>query len=153
MKAAGVYSHKDGVRIAESLGHGELIKAVADAPAVRITSGATKAVRGHVRRVLSAQGWPGETTFRAGYDLKVFSLGEQAAWQVQTGNAARAYYDLLKLQYLYTIERIEVAFLVVPTRAAAVRLGSNVASFERVQGELELFARVLSLPLVLIGVE
>jgi hypothetical protein len=72
---------------------------------------------------------------------------------VQTGNAARGSTDLLKLQYLYTSERIDVAILAVPTRLAAGRLGSNRASFERVRAELTLFARVLSIPLVLIGFE
>lgn len=141
------------MHVANELGLAELADKVVDAPAVKVVAGSTKAVRGHVRQFLSRHGWPGEAAFHTGYDLKVFSLGERAAWQVQTGNAARAHYDLLKLQYLYTVERIEVAFLVVPTRVAAARLGSNIAAFERVQGELALYARVLSLPLVLIGFE
>lgn len=151
MRQAEIHSYKDGVIIAERLGLGEVVRSVCDAPRVKITAGATGEIRSHVRDFLSARGWPGETALHAGYDLKMFSLSPNAAFQIQTGNAARAHSDLLKLQYLYTRERIEVAFLAVPTRAAATRLGSNRAAFERVKGELELFARVLSLPLVLIG--
>jgi hypothetical protein len=153
MHHAEIHSHKDGVAVAEELGLGEVVRGVCDAPRMVIRAGATGAIRAHVRTFLSERGWPGETSIKAGYDLKIFSLRPDAAFQVQTGNAARGSTDLLKLQYLYTSERIEVALLAVPTRGAAAKLGSNRASYERLRDELTLFSRVLSTPLVLIGFE
>lgn len=153
MRHAEIHSHKDGVAVAEALGLRDVVRGVCEAPRVHIRAGGTADIRAHVRSFLSARGWPGETIIRAGYDLKVFSIRPKAAFQVQTGNVSRTSSDLLKLQYLYTTERIDVAILAVPTKSAAAVLGSNLASFERVRGELTLFARVLSAPLVLIGFE
>jgi hypothetical protein len=148
-----IHSHKGGVSVAESLGLRDVIERVCEAPGVKIRGGSSGEIRQHVRTFLSARGWPGETAVKFGYDLKVFSLRPDAAFQVQTGNAARVSTDLLKLQYLYTSERIDVAIMAVPMRVAAGKLGSNLASFERVHAEVTLFARILSLPLALIGFE
>ncbi len=71
----------------------------------------------------------------------------------QTGNVSRAFYDLLKLQYLFNRNKIEAAALAVPTRAAAVKIGSNIANFERLCGELQLYDRIVTVPILLIAFE
>ena len=73
------------------------------------------------------------------------------AFQLQTGNMSRAPYDLLKLQYLFQSERIEAAALALPTKAAARTIGDNIANAERIINELELFDRVISVPIIVVA--
>ena len=75
------------------------------------------------------------------------------ALQVQMGNVARAFYDLMKLQRLFDLEMISVGVLIVPMKAAAVKIGSNLASFERLSEEHELmFRSQIDAPLVIFGI-
>jgi hypothetical protein len=75
------------------------------------------------------------------------------AFQIQTGNVSRAFYDLLKMQYLYMQKKIEAAALAVPTKDAANLIASNVAHSERVWGELQLFDRIITVPTLIIAFE
>jgi hypothetical protein len=63
------------------------------------------------------------------------------------------YADLLKLQTLYTGGSIKTAILVVPTYLAAKALGDNLANYERLTREMEIFERVITVPLAIIGME
>jgi len=66
---------------------------------------------------------------------------------------SRAPYDLLKLQYLFQSERIEAAALALPTKKAAKIIGDNIANAERVIKELELFDRVITVPILVVVFE
>jgi hypothetical protein len=110
-------------------------------------------IREYTRQQLLLKGWSGEVTINNEYDLTVFSKKDDLAFQIQTGNASRAPYDLLKLQYLYAERSIAAAVLALPTKAAAKVLGDNIASFDRVHGELDLFDRIITVPILLLGFE
>jgi len=110
-------------------------------------------VREYTRHQLVLNGWSGEVTINNEYDLTVFSKKADLAFQIQTGNASRAPYDLLKLQYLYAERSIAAGILALPTRAAAKVLGDNIASFDRVAGELSLFDRIITVPILLLAFE
>jgi len=66
---------------------------------------------------------------------------------------SRAPYDLLKLQYLFQSNRIEVAAIALPTKDAAKVIGDNIANAERVISELELFSRVITVPILVVAFE
>jgi hypothetical protein len=87
------------------------------------------------------------------FDLTVTGRYRDLAFQIQTGNISRAMYDLLKLQYLYLQEKIEAAALAVPTKTASALIASNVANVDRVWSEVQLFDRVITFPLLIIGFE
>jgi ABC-type siderophore export system fused ATPase/permease subunit len=72
---------------------------------------------------------------------------------LQTGNMARFYADLLKLQLLFSKGRIRQAVYILPTRRSARVIGENMAQFERLVDELEIFAEVISVPMLVIGFE
>jgi hypothetical protein len=61
------------------------------------------------------------------------------------------FYDLLKLQYLFNRNKIEAAALAVPTRGGAQRLGSNIANYERLCSELQLYDRVITVPILVLA--
>jgi hypothetical protein len=72
---------------------------------------------------------------------------------MQTGNVARAYADLLKLQTLFLNGAIKGGIIIVPTINGARALGSNIANLDRLERELILFSQVITMPIVLIGFE
>ncbi|MDE0331236.1 MAG: hypothetical protein OXL41_05150 [Nitrospinae bacterium] len=75
------------------------------------------------------------------------------AFQLQTGNISRYAYDVLKLQHLYMSREIECAVLAVPTKDASIKIGSNIAHAERIWPELNVFDRIVSVPIMVIAFE
>jgi hypothetical protein len=124
-----------------------------EAPGIAIEPGCTGRIRAHLRDELTNAGWSYNVRVDPNSDLTVTGRFRDLAFQIQTGNVSRAMYDLLKLEYLYTQKKIEAAALAVPTKSAASIIGSNVANVERVWGELQLFDRIVTLPLLLISFE
>jgi len=59
----------------------------------------------------------------------------------------------VKIQHLYMKKEIDAAVLAVPTKKAAVKIGSNVANCERIWNELNVFDRLITVPLMLVGFE
>ena len=71
---------------------------------------------------------------------------------IQTGNVARTYADMLKLQALYTDGKINAGVLVLPVKECADTFGKNVANFERFLRELlYVFSKVITVPLLVVG--
>lgn len=108
-------------------------------------------IRKKILGLLHADGWSGRAKLDNASGISIASVKGSTALCVQTGNMSRFYADLLKLQLLYTRNKITAAVFVLPTQALAKRLGSNIASFERLVRELELFRDIISVPSVVYG--
>lgn len=124
-----------------------------EAPKIVIAPGCTAKIRSHLKDELTNAGWAYNTRIDADSDLTVTGMYRDLAFQIQTGNISRAIYDLVKLQYLYTQKKIEAAALAVPTKAAAEIINSNVAHSDRVWKEVQLFDRIVTVPLLLVSFE
>lgn len=122
-------------------------------PGIEIAYGATSAIRSHLRDELTNAGWSYNVRIDPNYDLTVTGRFRDLAFQIQTGNIARAIYDLIKLQHLYATHKIQAAAIAVPTKQAATIIGSNIANDERLWGEVNLFDRIITVPLMLISFE
>ena len=85
--------------------------------------------------------------------INITSVREKVGLCVQTGNVSRIYADLLKLQTLYVRNTIKAAIVIVPTAPTSRIIGVNVASYDRLEKEMELFDPVITVPLVVIGFE
>ena len=131
----------------------EWLTDVFELPDLDVGPRCTTAIRDHVKTELAKEGWAYDVRIDQGFDLTVFGMKDDLAFHLQTGNISRAAYDLLKLQHLFHAKRIEAAALAVPTKLAANRIGSNVANYERIMAELQLFSRVITVPIFLIGFE
>lgn len=121
------------------------------APNVVVNAGSTSTIRLHLKNELTKAGWAYNVRIDPRYDLTVTGAYRDMAFQIQTGNIARAIYDLMKLQYLYHEKKIQAAAIAVPTKEAAALIGSNVAHDERLSGEMVLFDRIITVPLMLIA--
>lgn len=124
-----------------------------EAPSITIEQGCTGRIRAHLSDELTTAGWAHDVRIDPGFDLTVTGTYRDMAFQIQTGNISRAMYDLWKLQYLYSQKKIAVAALAVPTRDAAAIIGSNIAQVDRIWRELQLFDRIITLPLLLVSFE
>jgi hypothetical protein len=131
----------------------EWLTDIFEAPAVKIEKRCTPEIRTHVENELLKEGWALNVSLDKEHGLSVFSMLDDLAFQLQTGNMSRAPYDLLKLQYLFQSERIEAAALALPTREAAKAIGDNIANAERVIKELQLFDRVITVPILVVAFE
>ncbi len=105
-----------------------------------------------VGRSFAADGWASRVPV-LGSNLTVSFMREGTAVCLQLGNVARTYADMLKLQALFAAGRIVDAALVVPDEPLSHDLGSNHASFDRTEREIELFANVITVPILLVGVD
>lgn len=108
--------------------------------------------RTRISRSFASNGW----TSRApvlGSNLTVSFLKDSTAVCVQLGNVARTYADLLKLQALFAAGRIVDSVVIVPVEELSRDLGSNHASFDRLERELELFSSVIDVPMLLVGTD
>ncbi len=153
MKFAGAYSLHNGDAEWQKRELYEWITDLFEAPNIPVGKGCTAGIRRHLQEELTSSGWAHSVRIDPNFDLTVTGRYRDLAFQIQTGNISRAMYDLLKLQYLYTQGKIEAAALAVPTKAASDTINSNVANVERVWGEVRLFDRIITFPLLVIGFE
>ena len=147
------YSHHNGRDQWRERELDEWLTDVFERPDIMVGPGSTPEIRDHVRSELAGDGWAYDVKIDQTLDLTVFGTKDDLAFQLQTGNISRAAYDLLKLQHLFTTRRIEAAALALPTKHAAARIGSNIASFERVMNEVATFDRTVTVPIFLIAFE
>ncbi|MDZ4752248.1 MAG: hypothetical protein SGI87_11565 [Flavobacteriales bacterium] len=131
----------------------EWLTDVFEAPSVRIEPRCTSEIRNHVETEFLNEGWALNVDLDQNHGLKVFALKDDLAFQLQTGNMSRAPYDLLKMQYLFQSQKIEAAALALPTKIAAKIIGDNIANAERVIKELQLFDRVITVPILVVAFE
>lgn len=96
-------------------------------------------------------GWSDEFYLDRNSKITISSIKGKTGLCIQTGNAARLYADLLKLQTLYARGTITAGIIILPVGTCARSLGTNLASYERAVRELDIFKQVITTPLVVIG--
>lgn len=97
------------------------------------------------------KGWSDEYYLDRTSKITITSIKEKTGLCIQTGNMARMYADLLKLQSLYSRGTITGGVLILATASCGKSFGGNVASYERVIRELAIFEKVITMPLLIIG--
>lgn len=117
------------------------------------TGWATKKIRSEFLGVLKRSGWTNGLTVAQVSGMKITSSREQVGLCLQTGNMARMYADLMKLQTLYLDGAIKVAVIVLPSAATAKLLGSNIAAAERLERELGVFRKTYHVPTAIYSLE
>lgn len=101
---------------------------------------------------LKTIGWSGQVRLSSKSSISITSILRNIGLCTQTGNMARMYADLIKLQAMYMDEKIKAAIFVLPTKACANSFGGNVANYDRFLNELtNIFSKVVTIPMVIIG--
>jgi len=155
VRVDGKYCSGEGQRRFAESGQEVTIRDALESFPGATSRGSAPRIKEHVNTYLLKAGWAIEPRLDPQFDLSInASHRSGVGLQIQLGNVARAFYDLLKLNAAYHQSNISVGVLVVPTAKLSKILGSNLASFERITREHEvLFASGLPLPLVVLGLE
>lgn len=111
----------------------------------------TTRVRHDIKELLINFGWSGMVRLSQGSSISITSQREQTGLCLQMGNVSRVYADLIKLQTLFAEKIITGAIFIIPTKREAKKIGSNIASFERLADELRIFSKTISIPLKILG--
>lgn len=147
-----VHSHSDGDGVFPESLRKEIEKAITTVD-VYLKKGAASQIRGAFLGELYVSGWSQELLLSPGSNITITSIKSRVGLCLQTGNMARMYADLLKLQTLYLNGAITCGALVLPSSPVAAKLGSNVANATRLERELEIFKKVFNLPTLVFSLE
>ena len=100
---------------------------------------------------LQSRGWSQKVKVDASSSITITSLQGRTGLCLQTGNVARMYADLLKLQLLFHREKLNAGILVVGNRPTSEN--DNKATYGRLVKELGIFREVVTVPLLVYGLE
>lgn len=117
---------------------------------IKLQRGETREIKKYISDCLNKKGWADEIKIEPSH-ITINFLKRKVGLCVQLGNVARIYADLLKIQLMYEKKLIDVGVIAVPMKSESKSLGSNHAQFERLIKELKMFANIINLPLVIIG--
>jgi hypothetical protein len=110
-------------------------------------------IKEEIMAELYTAGWSPEVELDPESRITITSCKDRIGLVFQTGNVSRMYADLLKLQAMYLKEKISAGVFILPTSTAAKKLGDNISNFERLKKELNIFDRVISVPIMIFGFE
>ena len=108
-------------------------------------------LREAVLATLMVEGWSDSVKVAGNTNITITSVRDRTGLCLQTGNMARFYADFLKLQLVYQNGHIDNALYCVFSKTTAVKMGSNLANFDRVVRELTLFRDIVTLPIHVLG--
>lgn len=118
-----------------------------------ISKNSISGLRDELTSKIMEQGWSQKAGLSHKTKITITGYKDGVGLCIQTGNISRIYADLLKLQTLWASSKITAGIIIVPLKSNAVIFGSNLASFERLTTELEIFNRVITMPLYIIGLD
>lgn len=147
-----LHNHCDGVAAIPKRQRAEVEEAISSCQVIP-NRGASPKISSFLIDYLTQNGWSNEVTVGRGSKISITSMKNHIGLCLQTGNMSRMYADLLKLQKMYLDTAIKAGIMIVPTAPAAKALGSNITNFDRLTRELDLFSRVIYLPLMILAFE
>ena len=146
------YDHLSGAKKIPSAIRSEIEQAIT-AISVKPAAGAASKIRAAFLNGIGESGWPGEVPVCKDTNITVTSVKSDVGLCFQTGNVARIYADMLKLQTMYINSAIKSAVIVVPSYPVAKKLGSNIANSRRLENELRVFSLAYSVPTLVYSLE
>ena len=146
------FSHCDGEKCVLASHKKDITAAIASVTAKAGQGAATK-IRDQLIAKLKELGWSGEIKLAADSDMTVTSTKNEIGLCLQTGNMARMYADLIKLQTMFLDNQIKAAVILVPSQDTAKLLGSNIAQAKRLERELTIFKKAYHVPTLIYALE
>lgn len=147
-----LHSHCGGDKILPATLQKEIATAIG-AIAIKPAVGAAAKMRDAFLMNLKSSGWSSEVPVSRDSDMTITSLKNGVGLCLQTGNMARIYADLMKLQVMYLNNFIKSAAIILPSHPLAKQLGSNIAQAKRLERELEIFKKAYHVPTLVFALE
>jgi hypothetical protein len=146
------YSHNSGDKAVPKL-VAQPLQAALVSIKFRFRAKSATSLRRTILEHLRELGWIDRVPVTPHTKITITAVRKETGLCLQLGNMARFYADLLKLQLFFHEGRITSAIYVVPTQNAAHLLGDNIAHFSRLTQELGYFGAIITLPILVIGIE
>lgn len=86
-------------------------------------------------------------------DLMADFRKDRVQVEVQFGNAARLYADVMKFQLAFLQDQIDLGVEILPTNEFAKKMNSNLANYERAVREIDRFTMAITMPIWIVGIE
>jgi hypothetical protein len=147
-----IYSHCAGNERVPQVLQDEISTAIKSI-LIKATKGSGAVIRDDLMKKLISKGWSREVSVSRDSEMTITSIKSGVGFCFQTGNMARIYADLLKLQKLYMDNSIASAIIIIPSSPIAKIIGDNIAHATRLERELEIFCKVINIPLILYALE
>lgn len=144
--------HRFGDKVVPADIQKEIAQAISNATTVPAKRSSPQ-IKDEILESLQRAGWSAEVELDPVSRITITSCKKKVGLVFQTGNMGRMYADLLKLQTLYLRETIMAAVFIVPTHEAAQQLGDNITNFDRLNKELPIFERAITVPIMIYGFE
>lgn len=116
---------------------------------MNVQQGSGTKIREHLIYELIKNGWAKDFRVSVNSQISITAKKNSCGLCIQTGNMARMYADLIKLQSLGSNGIIDIAIIVVPSLEMAKEIGGNIANSDRLIRELEIFKAVISNEIVI----
>lgn len=129
------------------------IEAAIKAITVKPAPGTATKLRDAFLAHLKSSGWSSKVAVSMDSDMTITSMKGDVGLCLQTGNMARMYADLIKLQTMYLDNAIKSAAIVVPSQPMAALLGDNIAQAARLERELAIFRKAYHVPTLIFALE
>jgi hypothetical protein len=114
----------------------------------------TRRIRESILSRLHDLGWSDEVRVNpTSSKIDITSMRGNVGLCFQTGNMSRLYADILKLQTLFADKKIGAAICIVPKRIFAKSLNQNIVNYERFTNELDIFAKTITVPILVYGIQ
>lgn len=148
------HNHADGANIVPVTHQNQIANCIR-AMVTSIRKGAAPHIRAEFEAQLAAEGWSGEVSVSPQQSgVTITSKKGHTGLCLQTGgNMSRSYADMMKLQALYLNDDINCGIFVLPSSPAAKTLGDNLAQADRLIRELQIFKKVITIPLLVCSLE
>lgn len=140
-------SHCGGLSALPGAQRQEIEQAIAQC-SIEPTRRAASKIGAAVEAALVTLGWSGKVSLSRDSKISITSMKHDVGLCLQTGNMSRMYADLLKLQHMFLNKTVRAGAMIVPSHAAAKALGDNIANADRLMRELDIFQKVINMPLV-----
>ena len=146
-----VYSHRSGVEVV-SIQIVDEVRKIFGNTSESLKRYANRSFKEDILLALKRGGWSDIVKLDETIaNISITSMRDRIGLCFQTGNVARMYADLLKLQVLYRRGTVRCGIVIVPTRESGEHFGSNCATYERLSREMPIFDQAIDMPLVIIG--
>lgn len=146
------FSHNKGTDVVPTDLQDEIAQIIAQVH-VKVRRRTASAIRDVLMTGLLGKGWPTDVGVTSGSKITITSVKSGIGLCLQTGNMSRMYADLLKLQKLFLDQSITAGVMIVPSHMAAKELGDNITNATRLEAELGIFSKVLTIPILLFAFE
>jgi len=144
------FSHNEGAQLVDKKIKEQMLN-VLESTKYKITEGCADELRKVILAQLKSFGWSDDFKLDANSQISLTSSIDDHVLCFQTGNMSRFYADLLKLQYVFTNRKAKAAFYLMPSKEAAKKMGSNIAHFDRFKSEITMFKEIITIPILVIG--